>query len=54
MKIALTIALSHDVKLLILDEATAGMDVFLKRRSNGTIRRFCRSRWRHLNIIAYF
>lgn len=27
MKIALTIALSHDVKLLILDEATAGMDV---------------------------
>ncbi|WP_159311138.1 ABC transporter ATP-binding protein [Staphylococcus aureus] len=28
MKIALTIALSHDVKLLILDEATAGMDVF--------------------------
>ena len=26
-KIALTIALSHDVKLLILDEATAGMDV---------------------------
>ncbi|HDA2421295.1 TPA: ABC transporter ATP-binding protein [Staphylococcus aureus] len=26
MKIALTIALSHDVKLLILDEATAGMD----------------------------
>lgn len=27
IKIALTIALSHDVKLLILDEATAGMDV---------------------------
>lgn len=27
MKIALTIALSHDVKLLILDEPTAGMDV---------------------------
>ncbi|EHO94743.1 ABC transporter, ATP-binding protein [Staphylococcus aureus subsp. aureus 21262] len=27
MKIALTIGLSHDVKLLILDEATAGMDV---------------------------
>ncbi|HDJ2960048.1 TPA: ABC transporter ATP-binding protein [Staphylococcus aureus] len=27
MKIALTIAFSHDVKLLILDEATAGMDV---------------------------
>ncbi|HDH4216744.1 TPA: ABC transporter ATP-binding protein [Staphylococcus aureus] len=27
MKIALTIALSHDLKLLILDEATAGMDV---------------------------
>ncbi len=27
MKIALTIVLSHDVKLLILDEATAGMDV---------------------------
>ncbi|HHW9610107.1 TPA: ATP-binding cassette domain-containing protein [Staphylococcus aureus] len=27
MKIVLTIALSHDVKLLILDEATAGMDV---------------------------
>lgn len=27
MKIALTMALSHDVKLLILDEATAGMDV---------------------------
>ncbi|MBX7899258.1 ABC transporter ATP-binding protein [Staphylococcus aureus] len=27
MKIALTITLSHDVKLLILDEATAGMDV---------------------------
>ncbi|HCU8859922.1 ABC transporter ATP-binding protein [Staphylococcus aureus] len=27
MKIALTIAISHDVKLLILDEATAGMDV---------------------------
>ncbi|HCT3222939.1 TPA: ABC transporter ATP-binding protein [Staphylococcus aureus] len=27
MKIALTIALSHDVKLLILDEATAGMDI---------------------------
>ncbi|HDB4418181.1 TPA: ABC transporter ATP-binding protein [Staphylococcus aureus] len=27
MKIALTIALSHDVELLILDEATAGMDV---------------------------
>ncbi|NFZ75517.1 ABC transporter ATP-binding protein [Staphylococcus aureus] len=27
MKIALTISLSHDVKLLILDEATAGMDV---------------------------
>ena len=27
MKAALTIALSHDAKLLILDEATAGMDV---------------------------
>lgn len=27
MKVALTIALSHDAKLLILDEATAGMDV---------------------------
>ncbi len=27
MKIALSIALSHDVKLLILDEPTAGMDV---------------------------
>ncbi|HCZ1653053.1 TPA: ABC transporter ATP-binding protein [Staphylococcus aureus] len=30
MKIALTIALSHDVKLLILDEATAGMDVSVR------------------------
>ena len=27
MKAALAIALSHDTKLLILDEATAGMDV---------------------------
>lgn len=27
MKATLTIALSHDAKLLILDEATAGMDV---------------------------
>ena len=27
MKAALTIALSHDAKLLVLDEATAGMDV---------------------------
>ncbi len=31
MKIALTIALSHDVKLLILDEATAGM-IFLEEK----------------------
>ncbi len=50
MKIALTIALSHDVKLLILDEKNLQVCNFGKRR-NGTIRRFCCSGGR-INIIA--
>lgn len=54
MKIALTIALSHDVKLLILDEATAGMDVSGREEVMELLEDFCRARWRHLNIIAYF
>ena len=53
MKAALTIALSHDAKLLILDEATAGMDVSGREHVLEILEDYL-GRSCHINFITYF
>mgnify|MGYP002224780794 CR=1 FL=1 len=42
MKLALSVALSHHPKLLILDEATSGLDPIVRDEILDIFLRFCR------------
>ena len=54
MKLMLAVALSHDAKLLILDEPLHGLDTYNRRRVKKIIEAFCRRRDKTMIMVTHY